>query len=1111
MASNKTEETVLVTLKQKGAKATVTAITGVKSAIEDTELSAIGLSETLDQIFDIKSLAAFENKVASISKGLKNISGVSMLGDSKELLSLLDDIADSTAHSANFTSEMKSHLASIAHDSEILRQNSDETADDLKDSARYSDTIADETTRTRKETEKLNRAGAAYVKTQKKSEGLSGAMANNTRNHGKSMSKLLSNAGGLTAAYAVVAANVYAITQSFRLLAEAASDARLLELSTALSASVGENAKQVATTMRESLGYAVSMQEAMRITSASLTKGFSSTQIEQLTKVAQRASVVLGVDMTDAMNRVTKGIAKQEVELLDELGISIKLTEAFEAYARTIGSTADDLSSYQRQQALVNLVTTKSTELFGALDSQLKATEWETFAGRASTAMNKVLQSLSGPDALLTAMLSKINSGLAGDPIEEAGSIALTKTIESYDILEDALKRNDKLATLKSANALKNLSAQKDLEAAIGAQRAKLESLNIDPDSPGTYGWLKEKERDKLRELEKELVVVNDLMMRGMAKAYGHVSGTVIPELIDAYSSLEASQKTVKDAMQSGLDVISPRVSRPIDKTIKELAEVEKQIAKIQALGGGGAQQEATLQKTLSATGIGKDNLGLQANIDRLKDFKVRFIAVRDAMINASEVQLKNARLLAEDNASEIKTKSAAIIAEMKANAALYKSKQSFFKDEKSAREAEREYLLTRIKQRNKLNALAITEASEARSVAEANLSITSREYTSVQLLERKLQIIRDEKAALDGLVLSEEARAAKVREITAAEKAILDAKLAQQAQAETGVMGITGGTIASGTDQTGVEQEASLTASGLQAGADALSSLTGQVDGLDAMASGLSNLAMVAGSFGSSMQSNMSMAVSGLQAVGGMLAMASSGAVSEIEHQIAMEQKRDGESEKSLAKIKALEAKKIKEQQKAAQQQILISTAVGVAMSLASGPFPYNIVAAGITAAAGALAYAQASSAASNQLAELNAESDAESVSSISIGERDNAINVTKAATAGESEYLTGAMGVGAAQDFTPRATGTGSSGNTNFLVGEFGPELVSLPQDTTIASNEELASSATGSRGPNLEYNISISTMDSQSFLDRSADIFEAFEHEANQQGMRVDTLRN
>ena len=58
--------------------------------------------------------------------------------------------------------------------------------------------------------------------------------------------------------------------------------------------------------------------------------------MEGLTRVAKGASLALGRDMGDALDRLTRGAIKLEPEILDELGIMVRLDDATETFAATL-------------------------------------------------------------------------------------------------------------------------------------------------------------------------------------------------------------------------------------------------------------------------------------------------------------------------------------------------------------------------------------------------------------------------------------------------------------------------------------------------------------------------------------------------------------------------------------------------------------------------------------------------------------------------------------------------------------------------------------------------------------------------------------------------------
>jgi hypothetical protein len=80
------------------------------------------------------------------------------------------------------------------------------------------------------------------------------------------------------------------------------------------------------------------------------------SDIEKLTQVATNASKVLGRNLPDSMERIIKGVTKLEPELLDELGLMTKLTEASEKYARAKGKAVSALTGADKRRAFVDAI-----------------------------------------------------------------------------------------------------------------------------------------------------------------------------------------------------------------------------------------------------------------------------------------------------------------------------------------------------------------------------------------------------------------------------------------------------------------------------------------------------------------------------------------------------------------------------------------------------------------------------------------------------------------------------------------------------------------------------------------------------------------------------------
>ena len=165
-----------------------------------------------------------------------------------------------------------------------------------------------------------------------------------------------SGSSGLVGAYATLAANVFAATAAFNALRRAAQLEQLIAGLEQVGAAAGRNLTFAAEKLREVSGFALSTEQAMRNMALGVSAGFGTDQMEGLTKVARGASIALGRDMADAMDRLTRGAAKLEPEILDELGIMVRLDTATQKYAATMGRQVTQLTQFERRQAFLNAI-----------------------------------------------------------------------------------------------------------------------------------------------------------------------------------------------------------------------------------------------------------------------------------------------------------------------------------------------------------------------------------------------------------------------------------------------------------------------------------------------------------------------------------------------------------------------------------------------------------------------------------------------------------------------------------------------------------------------------------------------------------------------------------
>ena len=207
--------------------------------------------------------------------------------------------------------------------------------------------------------DKSNKKAAKSASTlDRNMKGASSASANMTKN----FSKMAQGGGGIASIYAQIASQVFAVSAAFQFLKSSADVSKLIKGQEALGAVTGTAYKTLTQDLQAATGGQLAYAEAAQAAAIGSAAGLSSGQLEDLGKAA-----ALGRDLTDSFNRLIRGVTKAEPELLDELGIILRLEDATREYALSVGKSASDLSTFERSQAVVNNVLGQAEDKFGKI------------------------------------------------------------------------------------------------------------------------------------------------------------------------------------------------------------------------------------------------------------------------------------------------------------------------------------------------------------------------------------------------------------------------------------------------------------------------------------------------------------------------------------------------------------------------------------------------------------------------------------------------------------------------------------------------------------------------------------------------------------------------
>jgi hypothetical protein len=236
----------------------------------------------------------------------------------------------------------------------------------------------------------LEKAGKGAHSVDRRLKGAARASSNSTKNFSK-MSQGIS--GGLVPAYATLAASIFAVSALFRGLEQAWDWKAQGEGLQFFAEQSGIAMTGLVANMRVATAGLLEFKDAAQSAQIGTAAGLTPDQLIELSRGALLASTALGRDLTDSFNRLVRGVTKAEPELLDELGIILRLDIATRRYAAAHGLVASKLTLSQRRAAVSNEVMQQLNDNFGEFEE--KADALSNPFSRMQTAFSDLIRQLS--------------------------------------------------------------------------------------------------------------------------------------------------------------------------------------------------------------------------------------------------------------------------------------------------------------------------------------------------------------------------------------------------------------------------------------------------------------------------------------------------------------------------------------------------------------------------------------------------------------------------------------------------------------------------------------------------------------------------------------------
>ena len=159
------------------------------------------------------------------------------------------------------------------------------------------------------------------------------------------------------------------------------------------------------------------------------------------------------MDLNDAFDRLVRGAAKLEPEILDELGIMVRLDDAVRDYATELGKVPSQLTSFEKRQAFLNATIKAGEAQFKELQDSVPVNPFNQLAAAFSNLTKEGI-------GLLNTFLIPVANFFSGSQTALAGGVVLFASTISRQMLPALSEGASKLRDISQAsrdNGLANL------------------------------------------------------------------------------------------------------------------------------------------------------------------------------------------------------------------------------------------------------------------------------------------------------------------------------------------------------------------------------------------------------------------------------------------------------------------------------------------------------------------------------------------------------------------------------------------------------------------------------------------------------------------------------
>jgi len=388
-----------------------------------------------------------------------------------------------------------------------------------------------------------------------------------------------------------------------------------------LAKSFGSDGNKIISSLKKVSDGTVSTMELIGSASRAMLLGIAPDKITKLMEIARSASKATGDTVAKSFEDISIGIGRQSKLILDNLGIIIKVEQANEVYAATLGKTASQLTDVEKRTAFLNATLAAGENIISRVSLQSNSTA--DAIAKLSAITKEANDKFKAMVAQSSSMNSFLNTLVEGfDSIK--GSVGLSQdTLDTF--IKNGIEKFIKVVAIAAKTGVvwkAILSAQIVVWRSIGRMIA----------------WVIGKIKAFLGILGKIPLVSK--AFKGLGDGIDKVGDSipVLGEVVDSFKQIPADIQKVNDLVDKFGEKYDENIKKAKDNTEKLNKKIDEMAPIIEKAGAVAVEMSKDQKKALKETQKAYEDTALKiestfSNILFARLTK-RGVDFRDTMIN---------------------------------------------------------------------------------------------------------------------------------------------------------------------------------------------------------------------------------------------------------------------------------------------------------------------------------------------------------------------------------------------------------------------------------------------------------------------------------------------